>query len=324
MKFSKTIRATCGSFPSTHEQEGESAFPTIPLPFRLEPTMQFNKKFYTLLAFVSFCSLLCAPTYADLFMVQENPGTNSDTLLKYELGTNTLSVVGNIGWGQVRGLAYDATTDTLYGVSRQQGNSFTSRLLEVDPNTGVGTAVSTNLYLPTGSNTAEISVDQSGNLHGLGTDGSLATIHSLLNVSKTTGIASEINPGGITTTSVGGLAFDHSTGNLYGASFFNQLLLIDPLTGTETALGTMTGGSNIARIVFDQDTNTMYGVGSGSTLYTIDPLTQVATTYDSLGLPTQVYAMASITTRSVPEPTAIAPFVLIALGYLRTRGRRRV
>jgi hypothetical protein len=51
-----------------------------------------------------------------LFMVQQDPGTGSDVLLSYEAGV--LSTVGPIGFGDARGLAYDAILDTLFGVSR--------------------------------------------------------------------------------------------------------------------------------------------------------------------------------------------------------------
>ena len=252
---------------------------------------------------IVFVSLLTSTAVADLYLVQQG-STNNDTLLHYDLNSNTLSSVGSIGFGDVRGLAYDHTTNTLFGVSRQVSGSpgVPPRLISIDPNTGVGSLVTGNALLPVGSNTAELSVSQTGGLVGLGRIGSLATNNTIVDINKSTGVGTAVNSGGITTTSVSGLAFDHSTGTLYSSSYFGILSTIDPNTGIETQLGSMS--SQVARIVFDQDTGLMYGITSSSnpTLEIIDPGSLATTNVYNFGSTSQIYAIASVSGRSIPEP----------------------
>ena len=253
-----------------------------------------------------FSLLLSQSAIADLYLVQQGPANgNNDTLLHFDVNTNVLTTVGSIGFGDVRGIAYDHTTDTLYGVSRSvSGNpGIPPRLITIDPNTGAGSLVTGAAFLSVGSNTAEISVNASGDLFGLGRVGSLATPNTILDVNTGTGVASVINAGGITTTSVGGLAFDHMTGTLYSSSYFGILSTVDPITGIETSLGSMS--SQVARIAFDQDTGIMYGVTSSSspTLEIVDPGSLATTNIYSFGSTNQVYAITSIT-RTIPEPAS--------------------
>ena len=66
---------------------------------------------------VSYVWLLTAVSVgaSPIFLVEE--GFGNDILLKFEFGV--LSTVGNIGFRDVRGLGYDATTDTLFGVNQK-------------------------------------------------------------------------------------------------------------------------------------------------------------------------------------------------------------
>ena len=280
----------------------------------------------SMFAIVSFLlSFLFSHTVlADLYLVQQGPTNgNNDTLLHYDVNTNVLSTVGSIGFGDVRGIAYDHTTGTLYGISRIVSGSPTipPRLITIDPNTGAGSLVTGNAVLPVGSNTAEITVSATGNLVGLGRLGSLGSPDTILNINKATGVASVVNAGGVTTTSVSGLAFDHMTGSLYSSSYFGILSTIDPNTGIETSLGNMS--SQVARIAFDQDTGIMYGVTSSSnpTLEIVDPGSLATTNIYNFGSTSQIYAITSIT-RTIPEPgsgSLLIGMALMAVSVCRRR-----
>ena len=203
-------------------------------------------------------------------MVQENYSTpGGDILLKYESGV--LTVVGNIGFGDIRGLAYDASTDTLFGVSRTS-----SRLITIDRATGVGTEVSGNDFLPPGSNTSEITVDSFGEMFGGGHAFDMTAVDTLLAVDKSTGIASEIGDIGISFLS--GFAFDRFDDTLYGTEYDGTLYTIDTSTGASALVGKITGGNgNVARIAFDQPSGICYGVTTSNQLVSVDMATLTAT-----------------------------------------------
>jgi hypothetical protein len=95
--------------------------------------------------------------------------------------------------------------------------------------------VSSNNYLPPGSNTAEISVNATGGLFGVGHLNDQSAVDTLLSVNKTTGVASVI--GGTGVSILTGLAFDHASGVLYGTSISGQLYTINPTVGTATFVG---------------------------------------------------------------------------------------
>lgn len=238
-----------------------------------------------------------------LYMVQERIGQD-DLLLKYESGS--LITVGSIGFSDVRGLAYDATSETLFGVSRAS-----NRLIIVDIGTGVGTAVGDNLYLPHGSNTAEISTRMDGELFGIGHLYDMYTNDTLLDVDELTGIATPISEMG---EEMCGLAFDHHTDTLYGSSYYGELYTIDPNSGVATFLGNITGtDGTVARITFDQSDGVLYGITTSRQLVTIDIPNLVGT--EVVKFPGfQIYALDFQS--QVPEPTTIA---LLGLGGLMIR-----
>ena len=230
-----------------------------------------------------------------LYLVQEGPGyPSNDILLKFESGT--LSTVGNIGFGDIRGLAYDATTDTLYGVSR-----YSWRLLTIDRTTGVGTPVSDNPYLPLDSNTSEISVDSTGTMFGLGHSDSQCCVDTLLNVDKGTGIASSL---GVFDVSVSGLAIDHASGMLYGTTYDGQLYTIDSSGSFATLVGQITGSNGgVARIAFDHTNGMLYGITFNNQLVTIDLSTLVATEVAQFSTSDQIYSLDFVS--SVAQDTTV-------------------
>ena len=245
-------------------------------------TLQFS---HALVALILFTGLLFSTPLAwaasPLFLVQENSG--NDIVLKFESGA--LTAVGNIGFGDVRGLAYDATSDTLFGVSRTS-----NRLITIDPSTGTGTVVCPDNYLPPGSNTAEISVNAASDMFGEGHLYDQSAVDTLLSVDKTTGIATVIGNFGV--PALCGLAFDHTSGILYGTSFVGELYTIDQTIGTATFVGQITGtNGGVARIAFDQATGILYGITYREQLVTVDLTTLVATEVAQFTISTQIYSL---------------------------------
>ena len=270
-------------------------------------TLQFS---HALVALILFTGLLFSTPLAwaasPLFLVQENSG--NDIVLKFESGA--LTAVGNIGFGDIRGLAYDATSDTLFGVSRES-----NRLITIDPSTGTGTVVGPGNYLPPGSNTAEISVNAAGDMFGEGHLYDQSAVDTLLSVDKTTGIATVIGDFGVPTLC--GLAFDHTSGILLGTSYVGELYYIDQTVGTATFVGQITGtNGGVARIAFDQATGILYGITSGEQLVTVDLITLVATEVAQFTISTQIYSLDFIS----QVPGAVLTISPPSGDYVTTQG----
>jgi outer membrane protein assembly factor BamB len=263
--------------------------------------------FASLLTVAGFSPAVATP----LFLVQEQAG--NDLLLRFDAGT--LTTVGSIGFGDVRGLAYDPLTDTLYGLSRTS-----DRLITIDMTTGAGTAVSTNPFLPGGSNTAEMTFDEDGDLFALGRIGDMTGVDTLFSVDETTGVASTIGSLGIPLLS--GLAFDPISGGLFGTTFNGDLYSVNATTGAATFLGPIAGTtSGVARIAFDPS-GTLFGITSGlavpKQLVTIDLSTFAATQVAQFS-GNQMYAL-DFAPQPVPEPSTL---VISALGLLLVAARLR-
>jgi hypothetical protein len=270
---------------------------------------------------------LPSPIYASpLYLVEESLGAGFDILLKFDAGV--LTPVGTIGFDQVRGLAYDATTDTLFGVSRGDYGPKVPFLITIDRNTGVGTKVGATPYLPPGSNAAAISVNAAGTIFGLGHLNDLTKVDTLLLVDKASGVAMPINPGGLGIT-FSGLAFDHASGILYSTTIEGQLYTVDPNSGIATLVGQITGtNGGAARIAFDQETGILYGITELNQLVTINLETLAATQVAQFATPGQIYSLDFISQASnvVPEPGSLGLLGLGTfglIGFSRWRKHRR-
>ncbi len=106
----------------------------------------------------------------------------------------------------------------------------------------------------------------------------------LITIDTNTGVGSTVGPLGI--SNVSGLAFDRNSNTLYGvATFLDQLLSINTITGDATVIGHLGGGHNAHELAFDSNTNTLYGVGStNSQLLKINTSTGAATVIGSFGI----------------------------------------
>ncbi|MEZ5572921.1 MAG: hypothetical protein R3E64_12990 [Halioglobus sp.] len=243
-------------------------------------------------------------------------------LLKYESGV--LTTVGPMGYSDVRGIAYDATSDILYGVSR-----VSNRLITIDPATGGSTEVnaanpylsdSCSSFFDCGSNTSGIGVDAGGHLFGLGHIGGLSTIDELFNVNETSGVASLIGNTSLD-DALTALAFDYATGNLYASGYGGELYSIDPATGGGILLGTIPGVVAGFRIAFDSELSTLVGISHAfyptnpwiTDLFTIDIKTFQTSHIDSFTTSNQIYAFTSGDPALGPVPIP-ATILLLGLG----------
>src|SRR5262249_48122426 len=145
-----------------------------------EPEMKCAASLCILAVAIALLGLPSPACASPLYLVEESFGPGFDILLKYDAGV--LTTVGRIGFDQVRGIAYDATTGNLFAVPRGDYGPRVPYLITIDPNTGMGTRVGAAPYLPPGSNTAEISVSAAGNVFGLGHLNDLTRVDTLLRV----------------------------------------------------------------------------------------------------------------------------------------------
>lgn len=174
----------------------------------------------------------------------------------------------------VNGLAFDANTNTLYGVFEEPASEV---LVTINPSTGASTVIG-----PLGfTNVEGLAFDPNTNtLYALEADNGNDT---LLTVNTTTGA-------GMAVGAVGGasfirsLAFDPNTNTLYGLreDTPDQLITINTATGAGTDVGPL-GFSANESLAFDPNTNTLYAVDFNDTLYTINTSTGAGTAIGPVG-----------------------------------------
>ena len=148
------------------------------------------------------------------------------------------------------------------------GSDFDGVLYDIDPLTGAASNPRN-----TGINSLagiEFSVD--GTLYGLSTFGSSPNPNSLFRVDPRTGASTLIGTTGIEVTE-GGLAFDPTSGLLYGCQAKGQdLLYTFDLSSAKAAVkGTIVSSGDISAISFD-DRGTLYAIDQlEQSLLTLDP-----------------------------------------------------
>ena len=140
------------------------------------------------------------------------PGDLLDPVAKWKV-----ELVGfGIGFDEVKGLAFDWTSDMLYGVDAATGN-----LISIDYSFGIGTAIG-----PTGFDQIEGLAYDSNRGVLWGTD--IAT-DQLIQIDPSTGEGTAWGPLGF--PEVKGLAYDPDADTLYGSdTSVDQLIQIDPIT----------------------------------------------------------------------------------------------
>lgn len=236
----------------------------------------------------------------------------TNQLIQIDTTTGAGVAVGPLGDINIVGLAYDPTTDTLFG----GGGS----LYSIDRQTAAATPVG----VPSGFSLAGLAVNPiSGELYAVD---SIADV--LLTIDKQTGAAAVVGPlgGGTAFSNVTGLAFDPTGSTLYGVENGNdQLVTIDPATGAATGVGSpfTVGGLVVTALAFDPLTGDLFGSDAAglsiSQLVAIDPATGVGAAVGPTGFDL-VEALAFAP--PIPEPAASALLVIATIALANGKAPR--
>jgi hypothetical protein len=230
---------------------------------------------------------------------------STGSLYSIDPTTGSSSLVNSGNYDASLGLAYNASTSTMYSLGY-----FNGRISTVNLVTGSTTLVTTSTV---------------SGLTGLTFSGDFSTLYSLQSnggplvaINPVTGISSIV--GGSPVTDALDLATD-SSGNVY-AGGLSGIALVNTLTGNSTLIG---GALQWTAIAFD-DSDTLYGIEINSnSLYKINTSTGVATLVGgSIGADAR--GMAFVFDRStpgvVPEPTSVLAWGLLgAAGLAVSRWR---
>lgn len=168
----------------------------------------------------------------------------------------------------------------LWGVSLNGFNSGSpgpSSLYSIDPVTGAGALVGTNL----GYAVNAIAVDPTTGVMYASTTSWSGAFNGLLRVDPATGTATEVGPFGDTFASILGLTFD-SSGQLWGwhDPGADDPVRIDKTTGAATTVGDA-GISTAGQVLAFDSSDVLYLIQSSS-VYTIDQTTGAAVSAGSL------------------------------------------
>jgi hypothetical protein len=223
------------------------------------------------------------------------------------------------------GMAWDASSNTLYGATSQASPNGAGSLVTIDRNTGFVTVIG---LFGASNAMSDITIQPgSGALFGWQAGGT----HSLFSINKATGASTAIGaPLGSGVFGGGALSFN-SAGTLYSlpaGGSTHDLRSVDPATGAQTVIGVVSGFSNIVNSM--DFSGAMYGLFSNqsasptTTHLEIINLTTGAVTDVGNTLAGDLDGLAFVTT-SVPEPTSLALVGCAGAGlaWMRRRKNRR-
>ncbi|MEZ5980550.1 MAG: hypothetical protein R3F34_20385 [Planctomycetota bacterium] len=186
----------------------------------------------------------------------------TQNLLRIDPAASSTSIVGNIGFFDVEGLAVDPSGGgVLYGYDED-----TDQLLTIDRTSGAGTSVG---RVGIGAPLVALTFDPTdGTLYGTTVDDR----RLLVRVDTATGAGTAVGCAGY--RNVEALAHDPAADVVYGVdALLNYLVRFDAATGEGTFVAELSDTVNCLGLAFDSSTSTLYGVdgtASPDTLITID------------------------------------------------------
>jgi hypothetical protein len=197
--------------------------------------------------------------------VAGGPCTETSTLVQVDPRNGALvTTIGQVGF-TVNGLSWDVTSNKLYATTAV-GDVVFHGLITIDPATGAGTPVNSNLFnfgLPADPNFGEspihsISIDSAGNMVGWYSKlPGQGVTDTFVKIDKATGVATAFDNTGIVART-NGLAFakhDFLWNIIAGTAF-----LLDPANGTQVASVTLTPPKTAALGDFNPVGNQYYGL----------------------------------------------------------------
>jgi MYXO-CTERM domain-containing protein len=251
-------------------------------------------------------------------------GTDAgSTFVELDPVTGAVSTIGPVGH-IVNGMAYDATTGTLYGSTSYNDTAHTG-LITIDPTTGAGAVAGANGWgLNLGSSivgefgaVTNITVNSAGDMFGWWDPSQ----DDLVSIDKSTGIATRVGDSGLS-TGRNGLSFDNED-NLFMVNSGGLTYSVDPSTGATGLLGSL---GRIAKHGDFGPDGLYYGLGSfDSTLVIADLSTfEFSTVGTDQNLHTLAFVGEDPEPEVIPEPSTVTIWAALSgLGLLVARRRRK-
>ncbi len=180
--------------------------------------------------------------------------TNTDELISLDTSSGAKTVKGLMGYGDVEGLAFDAS-GVLYGINTDPSGK-DPRLITLDTNSGLASLRGAVLH--EGMSGALAYDDTNGRLYG-------ANQLGLLSLDTSNGRGT--TKGQLGLGFVGDLAFDPNSGAYYAVANDNddgKLVSINLNDGSSTPIGALGRACCVDGLAFDPNTNQLYAVDTGT------------------------------------------------------------
>jgi len=253
--------------------------------------------------FIVLLTLAAAPADAQRLLGTTGAGSGTSTLVELDPSTGSLAAtIGDVGH-LVNGMAWDATTGTLYATTSTNDVTFPDGLITINPATAAATTIGTgagfgSVLLP--------AVNSTGDLYGWWDPSQ----DDLIIFDKVTGVATRVGESGIS-TATHGLAFDASD-VLYLVNYDTEVYTINTTTGAATSVGSISSVAHHGK--FDPTTGLYWGInteGSGGprnlVVANLTTFTVVNTLPTVDGLHTLVWAEGTFVAPNAPVP-AVSPW----------------